>query len=168
MTEFQVLYERYAPDVRRFALYLSGDPAIADDITSETFVRAWTAPGPLRAETVKAYLFTIARNLYRDTLRRARRHAVLDESIPDESASAESRAEDRSQLGLVMAEIQKLTEIDRAALLMRAQEQMSYQEIARALGLTVAVIKVRIHRARLKLVRSTRLVDARRSGLETP
>src|SRR5215831_1092187 len=71
MTDFHGLYERYANHVHRFALFLCDDPALADDITSETFVRAWTSPGPIREETVKAYLFTIARNLYHDFLCRA-------------------------------------------------------------------------------------------------
>ena len=43
MTDIENLYERYAADVRRFALYLSGDVAMADEITSDTFVRAWLA-----------------------------------------------------------------------------------------------------------------------------
>jgi DNA-directed RNA polymerase specialized sigma24 family protein len=45
MTEIEDLYERYAGDIRRFALYLSGDMAMADEITSDTFVRAWMAFG---------------------------------------------------------------------------------------------------------------------------
>jgi DNA-directed RNA polymerase specialized sigma24 family protein len=60
MTDLHLLYERYALLVRRFALFLCGESALADDITCETFVRAWAAPGPIREETVKAYLFTIA------------------------------------------------------------------------------------------------------------
>ena len=44
MTDFSSLYKKYAPDVYRFALYLSGERGDAEDITSETFVRAWTAP----------------------------------------------------------------------------------------------------------------------------
>ena len=63
MTDFHELYTRYARDVHRFALYLSGDAALADDITSETFVRAWNSAAPIREATVKAYLFTIVRNL---------------------------------------------------------------------------------------------------------
>ncbi|MGH2524381.1 MAG: sigma factor [Anaerolineales bacterium] len=51
------LYERYAQDVYRFALYLCGDPVYAEDIAAETFVRAWVTPGEIRAGTVKAYLF---------------------------------------------------------------------------------------------------------------
>jgi Sigma-70 region 2 len=64
-TTFHELYSRYAEDVYRFALWLTGNPDDAKDITSETFVRAWTAPEEPRMETVKAYLFTIARNLVR-------------------------------------------------------------------------------------------------------
>ena len=63
MTDFESLYKSYAPQVRRFALFLCGDAALADDITSETFVRAWIGQGKIRGATVKAYLFTIARNL---------------------------------------------------------------------------------------------------------
>src|SRR5580765_1119334 len=59
VTSFGELYARYAQDVYRFALYLSGDRHEAEDITSETFVRAWTATVPIRTETVKGYLLTI-------------------------------------------------------------------------------------------------------------
>jgi RNA polymerase sigma-70 factor (ECF subfamily) len=52
--------------------------------------------------------------------------------------------------------MQRLPEIDRAALLMRAQDQMSYEEISHALNLSVSAAKVKIHRARLKLMRSTK------------
>ncbi len=60
---FHELYDRYARDVHRFAVYLSGDRMLADDITSETFLRAWNASGRIREATVKAYLFTVARNV---------------------------------------------------------------------------------------------------------
>ena len=54
-TTFHELYSRYAADVYRFARWLTGNPDDAQDITSETFVRAWTAPEEPRMETVKAY-----------------------------------------------------------------------------------------------------------------
>ena len=79
MTDFHSLYVKYAPDVRRFALLLSGNDALADDLTSETFVRVWTARGEIRQATVKAYLFTIVRNLYRDHWRRERRWTELED-----------------------------------------------------------------------------------------
>ena len=69
MTDFSSLYRKYAPDVYRFALYLSNKRGEAEDITSETFVRAWTSPESIEVATVKAYLFTIARNLFLQGLR---------------------------------------------------------------------------------------------------
>ena len=71
--DFSSLYRRYAPDVHRFALFLSGNAALAEDLTAETFVRALVAQDTLRVDTVKAYLMAIARNLYIDTLRRESR-----------------------------------------------------------------------------------------------
>ena len=44
MISFHELYERHARDVYRFALFLTGNPAAAEDLTSDTFVRAWKAP----------------------------------------------------------------------------------------------------------------------------
>lgn len=45
MIDFSELYRTYAGDVHRFVLFLSGDPALADDILSETFIRLWHARG---------------------------------------------------------------------------------------------------------------------------
>jgi RNA polymerase sigma-70 factor (ECF subfamily) len=55
------------------------------------------------------------------------------------------------ELRAVLAALQKLPEEDRAALLMRAQDGMSHEEIAASLGLSVAAVRVRVHRARLQL-----------------
>ncbi len=156
MTDFHVLYERYAPQVRRFALFLCGDPALADDITSETFVRVWTSSGPIRQDTVKAYLFTIARNLYRDSSRRVRPQDPPSEALPAPGAGAQHDFEVRAQLRMVLAAMRQLPEIDRAALLMRAQEEMSYEQIASALGLTLSAVKVKIHRSRRKLMETVK------------
>jgi len=151
MTGFHELYERYARDVYRFALYLSGDAALAEDIVSETFVRVWSSPEPVRLATVKAYLLTIARNLWLMEQRRGRRRQGLEETIPDSGQSVSRRAEVRDELARVLRALQDFPEVDRAALLMRAQEELSYEEIALALGLPVATVKVKVHRARLKL-----------------
>ena len=155
MTDPSGLYERYAPEVFRFALYLSADRDEAADITSETFVRAWTAPEPIRMATVKGYLFTIARNLYLQGLRRKGRHVEMDraleERIADPGASPQTQVEARSEMLAVLAALQKLPEVDRAALLMRAMDELPYEEIARALGISLAAVKVKIHRARLAL-----------------
>ena len=64
MVSFHELYQSYAADIYRFAFCLAGDRFEAEDITSETFVRAWVNHSTIRTETLKAYLFTIARNIY--------------------------------------------------------------------------------------------------------
>jgi RNA polymerase sigma-70 factor, ECF subfamily len=152
-SEFSELYQKHAADVYRFALYLTGEKSEAEDITSETFVRAWTSPEPIRAATVKGYLFTIARNLHRQGLRKKLRHVELDEEMRDPSRSPEARAAAGAELRTVFAGLQQLPEEDRAALLMRANEGLSYDEISQALGLSLASVKVKIHRARLALLK---------------
>ena len=151
MMEFSALYQKYAPDVFRFALYLSGNRAEAEDLTSETFVRAWTSPEPIRAGTVKGYLFTIARNLYLQILRKSRRHVRLDEQMADQQASPLAQAEQKAEFRAVLAGLQNLPEADRSAVLMRVVEGLTYEEIARALGITLAAVKTKIYRARLSL-----------------
>ena len=151
MTDFEALYTRYAPEVFGFALHLSGDRDEAEDITSETFVRAWTSPEPIRAATVKGYLFTIARNLFLQGLRKTARRAELNETLRDPGAAPDAQAEHQSEVEAVLAALQQLPEVDRAALVMRAMGEMPYEEIARALVISLAAVKVKIHRARLAL-----------------
>jgi RNA polymerase sigma-70 factor (ECF subfamily) len=156
MTDIENLYERYAGDVRRFALYLCGDAALADEITSDTFVRAWMAADRIRQPTVKSYLLAIARNAYTDSLRRAARHTQtqLDENMPDTRLSAQTQMELSAEVRTVLAALQQLPEIDRTALLMRALDEMPYEEIAETLGIPVVTAKVKVHRARLKLMQT--------------
>src|SRR6266699_902551 len=106
MTDFTTLYKKYTPDVFCFALYLSGDRGQAEDITSETFVRAWTSRERIEVATVKGYLFTIARNLFLQGLRRTSRHVQLDRELPDPQASPYLQAEQKEEF----------LEIDRVAL----------------------------------------------------
>lgn len=149
--DFHALYERHARDVFRFAFYLSGNRAQAEDIAAETFARAWTAPGSVRMATVKAWLFTIVRNLVRESARKDRGQREPEHETPDPSPSPMQSADGRIELRAVLAALQALPEDDRAALLMRAQHGLSHEEIAAALELSVVAVRVRIHRARLKL-----------------
>ncbi len=164
--DFHMLYERHAADVNRFALYLSGDVSMAEDITSETFVRAWTGPARIRSATVKAYLFTIARNLYLHSLRKNRRHTELDDRLPDPAPDAQMRADHREELDRVLSGLQQLPEVDRAALLMRAQQELSFREIAAILGITSVAARVKVHRARLKLARLRHNQEVRKWALQ--
>ena len=150
--DFAAVYERHAQDVYRFALYLSGDFAHAQDLTAETFARAWAARDRIRVDSVKAYLLMIARNLYRDERRRP-----ADQRLPehhdaaDEGAGPEASTQARHELRRVLRALLEIPEADRAVLLMATVEGLSHQTIAVALGLSVAAVKVRVHRARVRL-----------------
>lgn len=163
MNDFEALYERHARSVYRFVLSLSGNPAVAEDVTSETFVRVWSARERVDLATVIGYLMTIARRLYLEQLGRARRHGELPHDPEDGAPGPHERAEARAALDAVLADLQTLAEPDRAALLMRAEDQMPYEEIAAALGTTPGAVKVRVHRARRRLAE----LRMRREGLSS-
>jgi RNA polymerase sigma-70 factor (ECF subfamily) len=151
LVDFHSLFERYSGDVYRFALYLSGDPSLAEEIAQETFVRAWVTPEEIRAGTVKGYLLTIARHLFLAEVRRRGRQVALDTAAPDPQPGPPEVVSGRLELAAVLEALQSLPEADRAALLMHAQDDLSYAEIARALGLSLTAVKGRVHRARIKL-----------------
>jgi RNA polymerase sigma-70 factor (ECF subfamily) len=151
--DFATVYERYAGDVFRFAFYLSGNRPDAEDITSETFVRAFAAPERIEATTVKGYLLAIARNLFLHGLRRRSRQSPLPDDVADPGPAASHRLEQESELLAVLATLQTLAEIDRAALLMRAVDGLPYEEIAATLGISLSSAKVKVHRARAALLR---------------
>ena len=148
---FHDVYSRYAKDVLRFSFWLCGNPDEAKDITSETFTRVWTSDVEIRVETVKAYLFTIARNLYLHDIRRKKKFVALDERIPDTAGGPEEFAESRLVLDDVRKALQTLPEIDRTVLLMRAENDLSYEEISRSTGLSLSAVKVKLFRARVKI-----------------
>jgi RNA polymerase sigma-70 factor (ECF subfamily) len=101
--------------------------------------------------TVKGYLFTIARHLFLHGLRKSSRHDALDEDLPDPRMGPAGQVEQDSRLRHVLRELQLLPEASRSALLMHAVDGMAYEEIARVLGISLAAVKVKIHRARLAL-----------------
>jgi RNA polymerase sigma-70 factor (ECF subfamily) len=156
MLSFHELYERHSRDVYRFALFLSSDAAVAEDLTADTFMRAWTARGSIRDTTVRAYLLTITRNLWRDRQRRAWRLVPLDESI---AATAVFQAQAEQSVDLQWTEklLKQVATADRDALLLYARDGLSYDEIGHRLGIGAGAVKSRIFRAR-------RALDALRKG----
>ena len=152
MLNFQVLYESYASEVYRFAFWLASNSLEAEDITSETFVRAWVNHSTIRTETLKAYLFTIARNVYLEQQRKSKRQVALNDIYPDPAPGPDKVVESQLELSRVRRVLQTLPEIDRTAFVLRVQHELPYAEIARVLGLSLTATKVKVHRVRKKLL----------------
>jgi RNA polymerase sigma-70 factor (ECF subfamily) len=151
--DFSRLFERYAPDVHRFALYLSGNRALTDDLAAEAFVRALVGRDSLRVETLKAYLLAIVRNLYRDVCRREGRLVSLEQAPVEAGARTcpEAGSDGRLRLDEVLAAMQLLPQGEREALVLAADGDLPYAEVAAILGCSVPAVKVRVHRARARL-----------------
>lgn len=152
MIKFQDLYETYAADVYRFTLWLTGDRAEAEDITSETFIRAWVRHSKIRTETLKAYLFTISRNIYLQHMRKRKNQVVLEDIYPDPAPGPDRQTESQLIILWVQGILRTLPEIDRAAFVLRVRHELPYEEIARVLDLSLTATKVKVYRVRKKLI----------------
>lgn len=172
LQDFESLYRDNVRDLHRFSLFLSGDPARADDLVSETFVRLWGARDRVDLRTVRGYLFTIARNLHLQELRRRRPSVALDAidfELADARPGPEVVASDRAELRATLEALQVLPETDRAALLMHVDGGLGYDEIAAALSISAGTARVKVHRARLKLATARRGPNFdRKTSQETP
>jgi RNA polymerase sigma-70 factor (ECF subfamily) len=152
MLTFEDLYASYSHDIYVFAFWLAGDGYDAEDITSETFIRAWASNSPIRTETLKAYLFTIARNVYYERLRKRKNEVKISEAHSDTTPGPDSQVESRLELQRIQQVLQAYPEIDRTAFILRVQHELPYAEIARVLQLSLSAVKVKVHRTRKKLL----------------
>lgn len=146
-TDFHSIYEAHSRAVYHFVLCFTRCRDEADEITAETFLRAWTAPGPIRESTARSYLITIARNLAVDSRRRSLRETEIDSDWPSRDSSPEQKLE----LELTMEAVRRLPVELSTPLTMSALGGLSYEEIAASLGTPISTVKIRIHRARLRL-----------------
>jgi len=155
-TDFHQLYEAHARSFHRLAVYLTGRLDEADEITAETLLRAWTAKGQIRETTARSYLMAIARNLAIDRNRRRHRETEIDAAWP----SVESSPDQMFEFQLTLAAIRQLPIELSEPLAMSAIDGWSYEEIAAALGTPLSTVKIRIHRAHLRLAQE---LDRKRS-----
>ncbi|MEX2118733.1 MAG: sigma-70 family RNA polymerase sigma factor [Pirellulales bacterium] len=129
------LLEQYVPRVYRFALRLTNDRHQAEDLTQETFLRAWRQRGRLRDEqSALAWLFRIAANLWRDQARRGRlavgRAGRLDEDVSTNRAGPVAEAADREMLQRALAAMDSLPPRQREVLYLVAVEKLDVDEVA--------------------------------------
>jgi RNA polymerase sigma-70 factor (ECF subfamily) len=150
------LYAEQGARVFRFLRDLLGDSALAADATQETFVRAYKKLSSLdETARVAPWLFGIARNVSLEMRRarfRAGRYIVSDDGQAGEMVAAFGSPETdylgREALDVVGAALAKLSEERRAMLLMRLDHGLAYDDIASAMGCSLAKVKVEIFRAR--------------------
>ena len=147
---FDEMYRKYSRDVFQFVLYLCGDWAHAEDITAEVFLRLWTSEAEIRTATLKSYLLTIARNLNLEQWRREKRKSPLDMDVGFDAKQFEDVAS-RQEVERMMAALKELPELERAALLLRAEDEHSYAVIGELLGIPEAAARMKVFRARLRL-----------------
>src|SRR5688572_27352568 len=149
---FGLLYARYVGNVYRFCDRRLGDPAAAEDATSQVFLRALAALSTCRDDRFAPWLFAIARNVVADTFRRGRPVAplavageVVDPAVgPEEAALI---ADDRRSLHALLIH---LTPDQRRVVELRLAG-LTGPEIAEALGLSHAAVKVHQFRAVARL-----------------
>jgi RNA polymerase sigma-70 factor, ECF subfamily len=151
------LVELHRPGVSRFARRQLGSlHAWSDDVTQDVFVTVAHAAHRFAGRSgVRTWLFGIALNICRDYLRRER-HAGSDEvleSLPDTSLDPLQRVERKERVRRVRAAVCRLTPQHRLALRLREVEDMSYDEMSRALGVPVGTVRSRLHNARAALAK---------------
>jgi RNA polymerase sigma-70 factor (ECF subfamily) len=152
------LLEEHVPRVYRFALRLTGDRHQAEDLTQETFLRAWRGRKRLRdPDALRVWLFKIAVNLWRDRVRRARRaprpaDAPLDD-CEGPSASPVEQALQREDLQRALAAIDSLPPRQREVLYLHACEQFSIAQIANVLQVSPGAVKSSLSLARKRMRR---------------
>ena len=152
---FEELYEMYAKEIYRFAFWLSRDSDEAKDITSETFVNVWSNFSKIRNETMKGLLLTIARNIYIDHKRKSKRLVRIEKISEKLTNGPDKNLEIKNELERVMIMLNNFVEIDRTAFLLRMQQELSYEEIARILQISISSAKVKVHRVRKKIIEKT-------------
>lgn len=141
------------PRLRRYARAMLGDRASADDLVQDTLERAWRRFAQWQAGSdLRAWLFSIMHNLRVDQLRRP---SLPSEPLDDDACAVPTRPTQSDRLEVVDLEsaLAQLPDEQRAVLLLVAVEEMSYAEVAAALGIPLGTVMSRLARGRERLRR---------------
>lgn len=154
--EFTMIFNEVYPNLCRFLESMMGERGAAQDIAQETFLRLHRAGanGP-PAREARFWLYRVARNLALNELNKRRNRSRLFGKVIDafrpETPDPEKEFERAESKSIVARLLETLPEHQRAAILLREQEEMSYAEIARVLNISKSKVKVDIFRARSAL-----------------
>jgi RNA polymerase sigma-70 factor (ECF subfamily) len=156
--QFAPLFHRHAPRIHRYIAQRLG-PDAAEDLVAETFLVAFRSRhrfDPDRSDA-RPWLYGIATNLIGQHRREEARQFRLRQAagpIPVQHDHAERAALDvtaQSVRAVLAQALARLAPPDRDVLLLVGWEQLSYEEVARALGIPVGTVRSRLHRARTKI-----------------
>lgn len=145
--------------VRRFLVSVLGDPALADDLTQETFLKAERTRARYRGEaSVKTWLFAIALNLARDHFRAAARRGIVSdlkaaEGLPSADLGAELAAMQKEMATCIGRYVLQLPATQREAVALHDIGGLDHAQIARHLGVSEGNARVLVHRGRSALRR---------------
>lgn len=155
---FAGFYERSARALWAYLARVSGDPALADDLMQESFVRFLCAERAMQMEdgeiACRRYLFRIATNLLRDYWRRPRASSI--EEIPEELFAAKSAGTQSDSVAMLAPAMRQMKPRERQLLWLAHAEGYSHKEIAEVTGLASASIRLLLFRARYKMARLLR------------
>jgi RNA polymerase sigma-70 factor (ECF subfamily) len=159
--EFRDVFERYARPVQAFLRDLLGDRAMAEEMTQETFIRAYRARASKRPDSrISTWLFGIAYNVGREAIRekyRERNTAGSGElellNLRDERQKPDQSLMDVEARRAIQQALARLPESQRVVFLLKIVNQMRYQEIRAITGSGVGKLKTDLHRARLEMRR---------------
>jgi len=165
---FSQLVEKYKRPVMNLASRMLRDLAEAEDIAQNVFVQVYKSAGRYEVSSkFSTWLFTIARNLCLNEIRRRSRHPAdsMDVSHPEQEDQPLQQFEDKKTVSppdrLLHGELEakihqavsELPENQRLAILLCRQDELSYEEIAKVLGCSLSATKSLIHRGRETLKR---------------
>ncbi|HET9495168.1 MAG TPA: sigma-70 family RNA polymerase sigma factor [Chloroflexia bacterium] len=152
---FGALVQRYQSAVYNLAYRMLGDPTEAEDAAQEVFVRAWNQLHTFQQDRrFSTWLLSIASHHAIDMLRRRKPQAPLDDValfIESDDPQPDELALRGEQREMVQRLLNRLPEKYRSVTVLRYYNDLSYDEIARATGLTESAVKTQLHRARRML-----------------
>lgn len=149
MSEYGLFYKKWKNKIFNYLMRMTGDRNLANDIMQEAFARHLEHYGPHNREI--PLLYGIARNLYRDELRRRKHEAAGEKGSKEPFLDQDHQLTVRSEYRRVLSAIKSLDEGEREILSLAAGGDLSYSEIAALLAISEVNVKVKVHRARLKL-----------------